>query len=280
MSSQGTDNGLMSSPRIDTLSLSSSSGARTPTDTEFRHTGPMTPPAHVGMSRPTTGITIGDNMGGMSGMGFGLREPPRMRRAMTKDGKSALSVSTTDEDDDHSNKMDQANANNSQSNDRARAIRGTLTVKLISARNLAVNTSDPHNRPEPYVVAQFEQNEFVSRPALTHASPTTPGIHQQATPAEPISSELHGSTRNTTIPRTNSYGPSLGIASISRAFADAARRTKGSTSTKNGANGLASGQTTPKAPPMSPGAGQSGGFFGKNPSVSSADPVWKEDVSL
>ena len=329
-----------SSPRLDALSIGSNtsssssnyphSGLRTPTSLNIdqsaysMHTGPMTPPAgHVGASRPTTGITIGDTMGGMSGIGFGLREPPRMRRAMTGQGgtgqgqgsaqagagqaggKSGLSISTVEVGDDqseheqHSGMAATTTANtihtagSSSSNDRARAIRGTLTVKLISARNLAVDrapnatTVSASGRPEPYVVVQFEQNEFVSRPALAGgAEPESPAVSTPAAIGTP--------SGKSSIPRTNSYGPSLGIASISRAFADAARRTKGGSKTPSatGTGGLTSGQTTPRAggapgangsgaPPMSPGLGGSGYFGGgKNGVGSAGDPVWKEDVSL
>jgi hypothetical protein len=61
------------------------SGLKTPTMAEFGNISgpPMTPPATLGASRPTTGITIGDSLSGTSGMGFGLREPPKMRRALT-----------------------------------------------------------------------------------------------------------------------------------------------------------------------------------------------------
>ncbi|KAH8085250.1 kinase-like domain-containing protein [Filobasidium floriforme] len=320
------------SPRLDNLSLQSqspSSGARTPTShshpdlhlnlpptslssLDLRHTGPMTPPAHVGASRPTTGITIGDTMGGTSGIGFGLKEPPKMRRAMTGGTgsvsgggvgggvKSGLSVSSSagdewGEDQGQTQQGSQGQdtpASATNTNDRARAIRGTLTVKLISARNLAVGSGDAaigsngQGKPEPYVVAQFEQNEFVSRPALVGDAAVQESNQQQQQASSGVSTAA-----GKTIPRTNSYGPSLGIASISRAFADAARRTKGSSAAggKNGASGqntggLTSGQTTPRAGgpgagagPASPGLG--GSFFGKV-GGSTADPVWKEDVSF
>lgn len=265
----------------------------------------MTPPAHVGASRPTTGITIGDTMGGTSGIGFGLREPPRMRRAMTGNdntsAKSSLS-NAVDSQGTSTKSPESAHVNTNGGGERARAIRGTLTVKLISARNLAVDTTDPHNRPEPYVVAQFEQNEFVSRPA----NATGPNHQSQPQPAQQDSTGTPAAQKpekeKANIPRTNSYGPSLGIASISRAFADAARRTKGhksGTPSGGGSGGLASGQTTPK-PPMSPqsghaslqqqqgrapvsptmGASSPGNPFGGKNATSAADPVWKQDVSF
>jgi hypothetical protein len=251
-------------------------------------------------------------MGGTSGIGFGLKEPPKMRRAMTGGTgsvsgggvgggvKSGLSVSSSagdewGEDQGQTQQGSQGQdtpASATNTNDRARAIRGTLTVKLISARNLAVGSGDAaigsngQGKPEPYVVAQFEQNEFVSRPALVGDAAVQESNQQQQQASSGVSTAA-----GKTIPRTNSYGPSLGIASISRAFADAARRTKGSSAAggKNGASGqntggLTSGQTTPRAGgpgagagPASPGLG--GSFFGKV-GGSTADPVWKEDVSL
>lgn len=205
-----------------------------------------------------------------------------MRRALTKDGKSGLSVSNSMTDivsDGNGNgngaAEDQGSmkTDSSGSSERDRTIRGTLTVKLISARNLAVNTTDPNVPPEPYVVVQFDQNEFISRPALS------PSAFAPPEPPAPEPTTPNSASGKTPLPRTNSYGPSLGIASISRAFADAARRTTSKAGNKTpAAAGLNSGQTTPRAPPESPQLGSGAvSWAQKN---TSADPVWKEDVSF
>lgn len=197
----------------------------------------MTPPATLGASRPTTGITIGDSLSGTSGMGFGLREPPKMRRALT--GGEARDPSD----------KDTASQASSQHNPE-RAPRGTLKIKILAGRGLAIppiTSSDPGAKPEPYVVIQFEQNEFVSRPPMQKPSASSSAAEKPA------------------LPRTNSYGPSLGISSISRAFADAARRTKSAKNVK------ADGAATPKreeTPTLGLG------------SASPSDPVWKDEVSF
>lgn len=231
---------------------------------------PMTPPAAVGMSRPTTGVTIGDSLSGTSGMGFGLREPPKMRRAMTggTDGQSTVASSASSTE--VSKEPHQHNPE--------RAPRGTLKIKILAGRGLAIppiTSSDPGAKPEPYVVVQFEQNEFVSRPPL--ATNKTGAPASSITPGSSAGSAAGSASGKPNLPRTNSYGPSLGISSISRAFADAARRTKSSKNV-NKVGGSGSGASTPKhdvadsiASPLSAlGLG----------SASPSDPVWKDEVSF
>jgi hypothetical protein len=118
--------------------------------------------------------------------------------------------------------------------------RGTLNVKLISARGLAVSHATDAN-PQPYVVMTFEQNEFVSRPphANSSLSSVTPG----------------NLTRSTS---------GLAVSTITRAFAEAVRGKK--------KDAEASGAQTPRAEEPS-----GGGWLGK---PGPGDPVWKEEVSL
>lgn len=305
------------------------------------HTGPLSPAilGTPGIAQPTTGLTVGDSLtgatvdGGAAGVGgfagsgapsgfgglggFGLREPPKMRRALTgqnKGGEAAQpppqaapaptgdsgissQLAQTKMMDSESEAAEHADGHRQlqhglaqaasavqpsgiaaqqhqqqqqqqhQGHNPDRAPKGTLRIKIVSARNLAVTAPTPEDaaadssgRPEPYVVIQFEQNEFVSRPAQPPASPSqTPAIGGSPNP---------GGKAN--IPRNNSYGPSLGIGSISRAFADAARRNKSNKGTPSG-----SGATTPKNE-GAPGGASS--WLGKgNPMT---DPVWKEEVSL
>ncbi|KAJ9094732.1 hypothetical protein QFC21_005890 [Naganishia friedmannii] len=266
------------------------SDPRTPTMAEFGG-APMTPPAAVGMSRPTTGVTIGDSLSGTSGMGFGLREPPKMRRAMTggTDGQGAgttaasLSSSETGKEVSH------------QQHNPERAPRGTLKIKILAGRGLAIppiTSSDPGAKPEPYVVVQFEQNEFVSRPPLTaanaraaaaasaSASAITPGSSAGSAAAAAAAAASAGGGKPN-LPRTNSYGPSLGISSISRAFADAARRTKSSASGKKGpaAGSSGSGASTPKHHDAVADISSPLSALGLG-SASPSDPVWKDEVSF
>jgi protein-serine/threonine kinase len=88
------------------------------------------------------------------------------------------------------------------------SIRGTLNVKLIQARGLNV-AAGGDGEPQPYVVMQFEQNEFVSR--TPH--PVTNPSHVAFTQSQP---QPLGRTA------------SAGLGSITRAFADAmGRKNKG-----------------------------------------------------
>ena len=131
--------------------------------------------------------------------------------------------------------------------------RGTLNVKLISARGLAVSYS-PNSQPQPYVVMQFEQNEFVSRPPRPVASPSSvPFTTAQTQPLTP--GNLVRSTSG------------LGVGTITKAFAEAVGRGKG----KREADGV--GAQTPKAEEPAGGAS----WLGK---PGPGDPVWKEEVSL
>lgn len=271
-----------SSPRPSYVSSTSGIGAglRTPTTSEYGGRDvPQTPPVlgTPGASRPVTGITVGDTMSGNDGLGFGLREPPKMRRAMTKDAsKSGLSAASltleSGSDDaslpDHYQPPSSAASTTGSSHhgghhhhNPERAPRGTLTIKLIAARNLAVpNTATGPQRPEPYAVIQFEQNEFVSRAPI----PSSPqNAHAPFTTAQPKPAQ---------IPRNNSFGPSLGLSSISRAFADAAKRSKAPSSARRAPG--ASGTSTPRVEQDSQMMNDVLG------SQSPSNPIWKEEVAL
>lgn len=194
-------------------------GVRTPTTVGF---GPITP----GASQPTTGVTIGDTLDGVGGLGFGLHEPPKMLKALKGSG------ARTPHTDGASTPVEGDVIQGS--------IRGTLNVKLISARNLNVSSASEAD-PQPYVVMQFEQNEFVSRTPHPVSNPAQVAFTQSQ--PQPMSG------------RTASG--SLG--SITRAFSDAIGRKKGETS----------GARTPKTEESTwlgrPGPG---------------DPIWKEEVTL
>ncbi|GMK59657.1 hypothetical protein CspeluHIS016_0802630 [Cutaneotrichosporon spelunceum] len=221
----GNNGGLTKATSALTLSGSpggGSAGIRTPTTVGF---APMGTP---GAAPPTTQVTIGDTLGGAGGVGgFGLHEPPKMRNALNNNGASGT---RTPQD---------GTATPDDPMQPSQSIRGTLNVKLIQARGLQVNTE---HEPQPYVVMQFEQNEFVSR---------TP---------QPVSHPSH-------VPFTQSQPQPLGrttsggLGSITRAFADAMGRGKG----KDGAR-------TPK-----PEDGGAGAWFGK---PGPGDPIWKEEVTF
>jgi len=215
-----------------------------------------------GAGQPTTGVTVGGSVGQNSDMGFGLHEPPKMRKAMTKTDGSKTPMdesppSELSEYDSASVNSGSTGMTSSKTSDgsatphHAHAPRGTLAVKLISARGLAVS-HNPDLAPQPYVVMQFEQNEFVSRPPRPVASHTSvPFTTAQAQPMTP-----GNLTRSTS---------GLGVGTITRAFAEAVGRGKGKK--EDG-----SGMQTPKTEEPSGGS-----WLGK---PGPGDPVWKEEVSL
>jgi hypothetical protein len=234
------------------------SGLRTPTPHGFMPLPLGTP----GIGQPTTGVTVGDQVGSSGSIGFGLHEPPKMRKAMSKltdqsntvpsdpsttsfDGSPTQATADTMQVDEASAPMaaSQSHAANGQA-------RGTLNVKLISARGLAVSHATDAN-PQPYVVMTFEQNEFVSRPPHANSSlSSVPFTQAQPTPVTP-----GNLTRSTS---------GLAVSTITRAFAEAVRGKK--------KDAEASGAQTPRAEEPS-----GGGWLGK---PGPGDPVWKEEVSL
>ena len=233
------------------------SGLRTPTPHGFMPLPLGTP----GIGQPTTGVTVGDQVGSSGSIGFGLHEPPKMRKAMSKlteQSNTIPSESSTTLDDSPTQatadtmQVDEASAPMAQNQSHAANSqpRGTLNVKLVSARGLAVSHAADAN-PQPYVVMTFEQNEFVSRPPHANSSlSAVPFTQAQPTPVTP-----GNLTRSTS---------GLAVSTITRAFADAVRGKK--------KDAEASGAQTPRAEEPS-----GGGWLGK---PGPGDPVWKEEVSL
>ena len=242
------------------------SGLRTPTSHGFMPLPLGTP----GAGQPTTGVTVGDAVGTNTGMGFGLHEPPKMRKAMSKgdgiNGSGSRDVTPPDDEPANENGGGSGSTGSSVtskpgldngSSHHSNAPRGTLSVKLISARGLAVSHSADAN-PQPYVVIQFEQNEFVSRPPHPVASPASvPFTTSQAQPKG-------NSTGPGNLTRSTS---GLGVSTITRAFAEAVGR---GTKKKDSDD---SGMRTPRA--EEPVGGMS--WLGK---PGPGDPVWKEEVAL
>lgn len=222
------------------------SGLRTPTPHGLLPLG--TP----GIGQPTTGVTVGDQVGSSGSIGFGLHEPPKMRKAMSKLAEEGQTVPPTDPTADTMH-VDEASASMSQNPSSAHngQPRGTLNVKLVSARGLAVSHAADAN-PQPYVVMTFEQNEFVSRPPHAVSSQASvPFTQAQPTPVAP-----GNLTRSTS---------GLAVSTITRAFAEAVGRGKKKESEGTGAQ-------TPRAEEPN-----GGGWLGK---PGPGDPVWKEEVSL
>ena len=223
------------------------SGLRTPTSHGFMPLPLGTP----GAGQPTTGVTVGDSVGNNAGIGFGLHEPPKMRKAMTKSDGSKTPVGGSPPAAADPSAFAKGNDGTSTPQHPGQSPRGLLTVKLISARGLAVSHSSDV-QPQPYVVMQFEQNEFVSRPPHAVASHSAvPFTTAQAQPMTP-----GNLTRSAS---------GLGVGTITRAFAEAVGRGKGKKEDGSGAQ-------TPRVEEPSGGS-----WLGK---PGPGDPVWKEEVSL
>ncbi|KAG8924212.1 hypothetical protein FRC01_011801 [Tulasnella sp. 417] len=120
--------------------------------------------------------------------------------------------------------------------------RGQLHVKLIQARGL--NVKSIHSRP--YVVVQFENNEFVSRDPISDKEKEVKGV------AQPLS-------RN----NSSSALTSLAASGIARAFEAASRAT---------------GRLPP--PPPSPGLEKPAGGLLFGSTMSPHNPTWKHEVTF
>ena len=217
-------------------------GLRTPTSHGFAPLPLSTP----GAGQPTTSVTVGDTVGQQSGIGFGLHEPPKMRKAMQDGSKTPVAGSPPNQIQAQTqppNKVDNGHSSNSQA-------RGTLQVKLISARGLAVS-HNPDSTSQPYVVMQFEQNEYVSRAPHPVASSASSVPFTQAQPQPVTPGNLTRSQSG------------LGVGTITRAFAEAVGRGKPKKEDD---------LQTPKTEEPSGGS-----WFGK---PGPGDPVWKEEVNL
>ncbi|KAF8665581.1 hypothetical protein AX16_000039 [Volvariella volvacea WC 439] len=124
------------------------------------------------------------------------------------------------------------------------ASRGQIHVKLIQARGLNVRSSESR----PYVVVQFEQNEFVSRDPTDETDREVKGTASRASSSGAISA--------------------LGVlGSKAQAALEATKKAK-----SNGSNP----PSTPSSRKSSAGA-PSSGLFGR---ISANNPVWKHEVSF
>jgi protein-serine/threonine kinase len=252
------------------------SGLRTPTSHGGFHPLPL-PLGTPGAGQPTTGLTVGGSVGQSAGIGFGLHEPPKMRKAMSKlsnegtppPGSAGSGVLQPHADDDGAGAgagtATPPQGQGAGAGANSGSARGTLNVKLISARGLAVSGSGSgEDAPEPYVVMQFEQNEFISRaPHAVGSHSAVPFTTAQAQPMVPAAAPGN-------LTRSAS---GLGVGTISRAFAEAMGRGKG----RRDGEGQGSGAQTPKAEDGPGGGGGAGGWLGR---PGPGDPVWKEEVVL
>jgi serine/threonine protein kinase SCH9 len=142
---------------------------------------------------------------------------------------------------------------------------GQLHVKLIQARGLNVQS----NQARPYVVVQFEQNEFVSRE-----------------PTSESEKEVKGVATNMSRNGSSTALSALGAISIGKAF-EAAARARAAVTPSSSAS---SGKSSVTLMKFTDGATESGGTSGNASSgtatpgvfggLSAHNPVWKHEVSL
>jgi serine/threonine protein kinase SCH9 len=138
--------------------------------------------------------------------------------------------------------------------------KGQLHVKLIQARGLNVQS----NQARPYVVVQFEQNEFVSREATSE-----------------LEKEVKGVATNMSRNGSSTALSALGAISIGKAFEAAARARAAITPSSSASSGKTSIAITKSMEGSTESGGTSGtaspGMFG---GLSAHNPVWKHEVSL
>ncbi|KAI0081670.1 kinase-like protein [Panus rudis PR-1116 ss-1] len=203
--------------------------------------GPLTPSAAPTAAAPTTSLSIHAPV-------FNMQQPPPPKNVPKQSPSqapaaaaaapaakpaakpSALSLTVT------ASSSASSSATSSPS-------RGQIHVKLIQARGLNVRSA--HARP--YVVVQFEQNEFIGRDPIDEAEKEVKGV--------PIS-------RN----------PSSTALSALGAISSKINR-QGSAPSSAGSKGSAS-----HTPSSSVGSGKSAGLFGSR--ISAHNPVWKHEVSF
>ena len=127
-------------------------------------------------------------------------------------------------------------------------VKGQIHVKLIQARGLSVKS--PNARP--YVVVQFEQNEFISRDPTDEADREVKGT----------ATSRHNST-NSTSSAMNALG------AIHDANIKASGKANGGSNNTSPASSYGSNKAN--------GSSNGGGLFSR---LSAHNPVWKHEVSL
>ncbi|KAF8528809.1 Pkinase-domain-containing protein [Hysterangium stoloniferum] len=218
---------------LNTQQPSNGSGTSTPLEL-----GPLTPAAAnnfaaVAAALPTTHLSL-------KPPDFNMKQPPLPRN---------LSKPST---------LDSPPPSNSSVPSTTPA-KGQLHVKLIQARGLNVQS----NQARPYVVVQFEQNEFVSREATSETEKEVKGV--------PTNTSRNGSSTALS---------ALGAVSIGKAFEAAARAraTTPSSSVSSGKSAIALSKAANFSADSAPTSGTA------TPSVfggpSAHNPVWKHEVSF
>lgn len=215
---------------------SSAGGGNTPDINLTPPPGPLTPSIgkFAAAALPTTHLSL-------HAPNFNMQQPPSPIRKALSSKPSAPSSSSP------------STASAPPAAPPTGSSKGQIHVKLIQARGL--NVPSIHGRP--YVVVQFEQNEFVSRD-----------------PTDETDKEVKGTAKNLS-PNGSSNALSALGAIGTKAALDIVKRRKGS-GNSSPSSSVSSGQST-LAAPTPPAAGPSNGIFGR---LSAHNPVWKHEVSL
>ena len=173
----------------------------------------------------------------------------------------------------HSNAPSLSNTSSSSSTASPSYVsRGQIHVKIIQARGLNVHSL----QARPYVIVQFEQNEFISRDP----------IHEQEKEARGVATVLSRVSSSTALGALGAIN-SRAIEAAKRSAANSAASSPQSSvssgrSTKESSTNGSSTTSTTTAPTSSgfltpSTVSNGGGLFGSMPAH---NPVWKHEVSL
>jgi hypothetical protein len=206
--------------------------------------GPSTPRTTVA---PTTHLSIHDPV-------FNMQQPPPGRNHTTPSSNPKSSNSSSDKSSSPPPVHQPSTTSNSST-------RGQLHMKLISARGL--NVSSHHSRP--YVVVQYDGNEFVSRDPIAETE-----------------KEVKGSAIKTSIPSAPglmSRNPSTNALTTLASLHSNANKKSGGKGASNTNSASSSVGSTDLASAMQ-ATTLSGGSWGLFGGISPYNPVWKHEVSL
>jgi serine/threonine protein kinase SCH9 len=257
-------------------SISAANGSDLPSPHLNPHPPPMplTPGSASSFAAPTTSLSL-------HAPEFNMQQPPPPKRTYTssklaqqKSPAEQSNSSTTNEQQQQpttgkpqpsgiaksasgssssstNGSASSASSTQSTANGTAGPSKGQIHVKLIQARGLNVRSS----RARPYVVVQFEQNEFISRD-----------------PTEETDKEVKG------LPTTLSRNSSSNAVSALGAINDKVNaKTNGRQSTSS--SGRGSKENTPSSSLNKSGVGPlAAGMFSSR--IQAHNPVWKHEVSL
>ncbi|KAI0686789.1 serine/threonine protein kinase [Cytidiella melzeri] len=182
-----------------------------------------------------------------------MQPPPPPKRTNTS--ASASSTSSTN------GSIAAASTTSSSSNGTSGPSKGQIHVKLIAARGLNVRSS----KARPYVVVQFEQNEFVSREPTEETDKEIKGV------ATNLSRNSSSSALSQMAQPSNAMSV---LGAINSKLNNNGRSRANSSSTRSSSS---SKEHTPSSS-ISSGKGGIASVFGSR--ISAHNPVWKHEVSF